>query len=233
MTPLVTRMRQMYGAHPLHLVLLLASFVVAGYAIHLLGLGTLWSSDVWWQSIAFWFVGAAVAHDLLLFPLYAAADRILVVTTRAQRRSRRPRSVPVVNFVRVPLLACGLVSLLFFPGVIRQGVGSYHRATGQTQEPFLRRWVILCAVILLCGLIAYVVARVVAARRPPREATPAPASSEPLPGGPPAESPRFGPTSALGGARAGGSAGDQGAAAPTSSARRPVDRPEPSHVICS
>lgn len=193
MTPLVNRIRQAYGAHPLQLLLLLASFAVAGYAVQQLGLAALWDPDHWWQSIAVWFVGAALAHDLVLFPLYAAADRILTtVTARAPRAGRRPPAVPLTNFVRVPLLACGLVSLLFFPGVIRQGAGSYNRATGQTQEPFLHRWIILCAVILLVGVLAYLVARVVASRRPPREVAPLPpkpdrpvlvaASSEPVPG---------------------------------------------------
>ena len=179
MTRLVTHVRRRYGAHPLQLALLLASFVVAGYVIYVLGLRALWNPDAWWQSIAVWFVGAAVLHDLLLFPLYAAADRVLVTFfARPQPAGRRVRTVPVINFVRVPLLACGLVSLLFFPGVIRQGVGSYHRATGQTQEPFLRRWVILCVVILLCGLAAYLVARVAAARRSPVGATVAQAATE-------------------------------------------------------
>ena len=30
-----------------------------------------------------WFAGAAVVHDLVLFPLYAAADRVLVTAAAA------------------------------------------------------------------------------------------------------------------------------------------------------
>jgi hypothetical protein len=175
MTPLVHRIRQAYGAHPLQLVLLLASFAIVGYAVQLVGLAALWDPDHWCQSIAVWFVGAALAHDLVLFPLYAAADRILVTfTARPPVPGNRPPAVPVTNYVRVPLLASGLVTLLFFPGVIRQGAGTYNRATGQTQQPFLHRWVILCAVILLLGVLAYLVARVRASRRPPPAITPLP-----------------------------------------------------------
>jgi len=163
----VLRVRRLYGAHPAHLLLLVLSFVLAAYAVQQLGFASLWNPDVWWQSIAVWFVGAAVAHDLVLFPLYAAADRVVTTTTRG-RSSARPARVPLVGFVRVPLLACALVTLLFFPGIVRQGGDSYTRATGQTQEPFLLRWVLLCAVFLLLGVLAYVVARMVAARRPPR-----------------------------------------------------------------
>lgn len=165
-SPLVTRVRQLYGAHPLQLLLILSSFVVVGYTLWLLGFTALWNPDTWWQSIAVWFVGAALAHDLLLFPVYAAADRILVAASRRQSiRDRRSPALPMINYVRVPLLAVGLITLLFFPGVIRQGAGSYNRATGQTQEPFLLRWVLLCAVILLVGLGIYLVARVRARRR--------------------------------------------------------------------
>jgi len=40
-----------------------------------LGPQALWNPFVWWQSIAVWFLAAIIAHDLVLFPLYALADR--------------------------------------------------------------------------------------------------------------------------------------------------------------
>lgn len=167
-SPLVVRARALYGAHPLQLVLILFGFAVVAYALSLLGFTALWNPDTWWQSIAVWFVGAALAHDLLLFPVYAFADRILVIATGRRRSARSSRSGPsLVNFVRVPLLAAGLITLLFFPGIIEQGAGAYNRATGQTQQPFLHRWVILCALILLSGLIAYLFARAAWKSRPP------------------------------------------------------------------
>ncbi len=180
MTPLAARTRRLYGAHPAQLALLVACFVVAGYALHLVGLPALWNPDTWWKSIAVWFVGAAVAHDLVLFPVYAGADRVLsALSARLARRGRRAPTVPVVNYLRVPLLACGLVTLMFLPGIIRQGSAAYTRATGQTQEPFLGRWLLLCAAILLVALVAYLVARrrapmVVEDPQAPRDA-PAPA----------------------------------------------------------
>ncbi|MER6924634.1 hypothetical protein ABT314_37830, partial [Streptomyces spiralis] len=53
---------------PLQLVLLACSFALAGYA----GV-RLFAGD--WFGVALWFVGAALLHDLVLLPLYAAADR--------------------------------------------------------------------------------------------------------------------------------------------------------------
>lgn len=56
---------------PLQLLLLAGSFALAGYA------GVRLLADDWF-GVALWFVGAAVVHDLVLLPLYAAADRALV-----------------------------------------------------------------------------------------------------------------------------------------------------------
>lgn len=167
-TRTVVRVRRLYGAHPLHLLLVLGSFAVVGYVLWRLGFAALWNPDSWWQSIAVWFVGAALAHDLVLFPAYAAADRIVVALT-SRRTARRRARVPMVNFVRVPLLAVGVLTLLFFPGVIEQGADSYYRATGQNQEPFLLRWLLLCAIVLGIGLICYLVARTRSARSPDPE----------------------------------------------------------------
>jgi hypothetical protein len=73
-----------------------------------------------------WFAVAVIGHDLILFPLYALADRLL----------RRPRSspddtdgapqhpsrrMPLTNYIRMPTLAAGLLLLMFLPGIIEQG----------------------------------------------------------------------------------------------------------------
>lgn len=169
--------RRTYGAHPAHLVLVVAGFVVAVYVVFVIGLSTLWNPDVWWQSIIVWFIAAAIVHDLVLFPAYATGDRVLTGVVKLIRRAggRRGREplVPVLNFIRIPVLAAGLVTLIFLPGIIAQGKASYLRATGQTQEPFLQRWLLLCLAILVLGAIAYAVT-VLVARSHPRVAPTAP-----------------------------------------------------------
>lgn len=152
---MLSRFRKFYGAHPLHLLALLASFALVGYVISVLGPAGLWNTDVWWQSILVWFVGAVVLHDLVLFPLYALADRSLA---RLVHRGRRGASrVPVVNYVRIPVLASGLLLLVFFPGIIAQGTDTYRAATGQTQDPFLGRWLLAVGVIFALSALAYAV----------------------------------------------------------------------------
>jgi len=44
---------------------------------------------------------------------------------------------------------------LFLPGIIRQGQKTYLAATGQTQEPFLVRWLLLTALFFATSAITY------------------------------------------------------------------------------
>jgi len=93
-----------------------------------------------------WFVGAAVLHDLVLFPLYSAADRGL---------ARLP--VRLRNHIRVPALGAGLTFLVFLPGIVRQGTESNIAATGLDQEPFLGRWVVLTLALFAVSAVVYAV----------------------------------------------------------------------------
>ncbi|HYQ63761.1 hypothetical protein [Actinophytocola sp.] len=44
---------------------------------------------------------------------------------------------------------------MFLPGIIRQGQKTYLAATGQTQEPFLVRWLLLTALFFATSAITY------------------------------------------------------------------------------
>src|SRR5687767_269320 len=94
--------------------------------------------------LGIWFVGAAIVHDLVLFPLYSAADRGL---------ARLP--VRVRNHVRVPALGAGLTFLVFLPGIVRQGTESNLAATGLDQEPFLLRWMLLTLALFTASAVVY------------------------------------------------------------------------------
>ena len=152
---MINRLRRFYGAHPVHLLLMIACFALLAYVIRVLGPSALWNPHVWWQSILVWFLGAVIAHDLVLFPLYALADRSL--NTAAKWMHHRPMqlAVPPTNYIRIPALASGLLLLLFFPGIVQQGQQTYLAATGQTQQPFLDRWLLLVAAMFALSAIAY------------------------------------------------------------------------------
>ncbi|SPM39134.1 membrane protein, partial [Mycobacterium numidiamassiliense] len=101
-----------------------------------------------------WFAAAVVAHDLVLFPRYALADRLLSVRTDRQP-SDNHRKVFVRNYIRVPAQGAGLTLLVFLPGIIDQGGPTYQAATGQTQQPFLGRWVLLTATMFAASAVSY------------------------------------------------------------------------------
>jgi hypothetical protein len=148
----LTRTARAYGASPLHLLALLASFAVAGYAVaHL-------ARESTFVRILIWFLAAVIGHDLILFPLYALADRSLTGALRALWPRRGTAAlVSPLNYFRVPLLGTGLLFLVFLPGIIRQGQATYHAATGQTQQPFLDRWLLLTAAMFALSALVYAI----------------------------------------------------------------------------
>jgi len=141
----MSALKRLYGAHPIHLVVVLGCLALAGYA----AFGT--RVNPGWMLMVIWFAAALLAHDLVLFPGYAAADRVLVGAF-----GRRG-----VNYVRVPLMGSALTFALFFPGIVRQGAQTYEAATGLTQEPYLARWLLLCAGMFAVSALALVVAAAV------------------------------------------------------------------------
>ncbi|MFD0268634.1 hypothetical protein ACFVGY_19010 [Streptomyces sp. NPDC127106] len=130
-----TAFRRRYGASPLHLLLVLASFALACYA----GLRLLQGDTL---GVAVWFVGAALLHDLVLLPLYAVTD--LAVQRVLGPRSGEGRPRVGVNYVRVPAFVSGVLLLVYWPLVLQQ-VGRYTITTGLPADVFLGRWLLITA----------------------------------------------------------------------------------------
>jgi hypothetical protein len=145
--------RRRYGAGPAHLVGLLFCFLVAGYAV------LRWLDSPSAVRLVVWFAGAVIGHDLVLFPLYSALDRV------AQRSlGSRVRRVPLINHVRVPLLLSGLLLLLWFPLVFNKPEPAYRAATGLDTSPYLNRWLLVSAVLFGASALIYAVRWVSASR---------------------------------------------------------------------
>ena len=162
------RFRSVYGSNPFHLLTLIAGFALFGYVLATVKPVTLWNPNAWWQSILVWFAAAIVAHDLVLFPIYAFVDRILVAGSRL--RPRTETSIPALNHVRIPVLGAALTLLVFLPGIIEQGGPAYRAATGQTQDGFLSRWLLLTAAMFAVSAVVYAIRLVLSRReKPPRD----------------------------------------------------------------
>lgn len=52
MRELTRRFGRYYGAHPLHLLTMLAGLALVGYIVATFKIATLWNPGTWWQSIA-------------------------------------------------------------------------------------------------------------------------------------------------------------------------------------
>lgn len=141
---MIGSLRRFYGAHPVHLLVVLACFALAAYVV------TFLRTDPTATGMLVWFVCCLVGHDLVLFPLYALAERL---GSRLGGKTR-PRAI---NYIRLPLFGVGGTLLLFLPGIIRQGATSYHAASGMTQEPFLGRWLLLCAAMCTISAACYLI----------------------------------------------------------------------------
>jgi hypothetical protein len=141
-----------------------ASIAVTGLAVK----GWLDEPAISIRYIVIWFVGAIVAHDLIVLPLYCALDRLVLA---ASRRGNRRRSVsgqsergaaelaatrsPGWVYVRIPLILSALLLLVFGAEILREGNATFHVASGHTQDAYLERYLIVVGALFLISGLAY------------------------------------------------------------------------------
>jgi hypothetical protein len=136
-----------YGAGPLHLLALLGSFALAGYA----AIRFVPANPI---GVAAWFVAGVVGHDLVLLPLYSLLDLGAAAVLR-----HRPASLPAgssINHLRVPVILSGLLFLMFLPLILRLPPGFEH-ITGRPVTPYLSHWLLVTAALFAGSalLLAY------------------------------------------------------------------------------
>ncbi|MFI7409506.1 hypothetical protein ACIBU0_12650 [Streptomyces sp. NPDC049627] len=139
---------------PFHLLLLVSSFALAGYA------GVRLLEDDWF-GVALWFVGSAVLHDLVLLPLYGTADQVLLRGCEAAGRRTW------VSYVRVPAALSLLLLLVWFPLISGRVADRYTSATGLSADGFAARWLLITALLFGGSAAVFVLRR----RRASKERT--------------------------------------------------------------
>jgi hypothetical protein len=145
------RFRADIGGDPLQVLVLLASFALAGYAFYRASSGPLP------LRMLIWFIAAIIGHDLILYPLYALADHSALVFSRKVRarvRTHQP-TVPVVNYIRIPLLLSGLLLLVFFGLITGQGNPSFRYASDHPYNNYLAHWLITVATLFGLSALLY------------------------------------------------------------------------------
>jgi hypothetical protein len=128
------------------LLLLAGSLAFAGYvADRVVNVPYAWMIGVF-------FVGAILAHDFVLFPFYALADRVI-----RSRAARSPDRVgpPWINHVRIPALLSGVLLVMFFPLVFGLGERTYRSATGLGTGPYLVRFLLVSGVLFAASGVLY------------------------------------------------------------------------------
>jgi hypothetical protein len=153
--------RYLYGENPLHLLAMLGCFALVGYVVSFV------YEDPSVPALLIWFVGAVIAHDLVLYPLYALADQPLVVARWARRRGddRRPPRVPAINHVRAPVLGSLVLGLIYLPTITRHGEDALRFTSGLDAAGIFRHWLLITAALFLGSAVVYAVRLGVAARR--------------------------------------------------------------------
>ncbi len=135
----MARFRALYGSTPLHLIALVASLAITFYV----ALRIAETSGA--VQIALWLVGAALVHDLVLFPLYTLLGLLA--------GGNRPRRA--TNHVRVPAMLSGLLFLMFVPLICSLAPDTYEEAAGLQPTPYLERWLAITAVLFLASGLLY------------------------------------------------------------------------------
>lgn len=144
--------RKLYGASPLHLLAVIASFAIAGY-----GFLRIFDSPAPESTLLF-FAFAIFAHDMIAFPLYSGlnliADRPLKGRDAEALEARR---VPPINYLRVPFILSAFCLVIFFPLILGLSADRYAASTGMDIDMFLGRWLGICGVLFLGSGIAYAI----------------------------------------------------------------------------
>jgi hypothetical protein len=160
----MTALRDRYGDGPLHLIAVVISLAIAGYAF------TQIARSPNPLSFAVFFTGAIVCHDLIAFPVYSLLDRIAGRATSASARSG------AVNYVRVPALLAALALVVWFPLILGLDTDSYRAATGTEPADYLGRWLALTGAVFMASGVVYALRRRSARDRGPTTGPPGPRS---------------------------------------------------------
>jgi hypothetical protein len=162
----VSTFRREYGSGPVHLLAILTSFAIAAYALwRVLDLVREPSR------IILWLLGAIVAHDLVLFPVYALLGAIAAGAIVPDARRSRLR-IAALNHLRVPALFAGLLLLVWFPLIAAKAPRTFMRATGQDVSVYFERWLLVTAVLFGASALLFALRVRTLARAAPDSGTP-------------------------------------------------------------
>jgi hypothetical protein len=146
-----------YGASPLHLLAHLAGFAIVAFALDRIFSG----GDV--KVLVIWYLGFAIAHDLVFVPAYTGLDRLFRAAIARLPFRRARTGIPVINYVRAPAVISALLLIIYLPLISRRNETWYFDLSGHYLAHYLLNWLLITAVLFLGSGLVYA-ARVVRAR---------------------------------------------------------------------
>jgi hypothetical protein len=141
------RFRYEYGAEPLHLIAVLASLGLAGYAVLRI------FDNPFTGRVLIWLAAAALLHDLVALPLYSALNKIAEGAAELAIQPR-VRMLIAYNHVRIPAGLSLLLLLAWFPLILRIDPENYEATTGIPPADYLERWLLISAAMFLISGIS-------------------------------------------------------------------------------
>lgn len=140
---------RLYGAGPRHLLAMLITLAFVGYG---------WARLVQngqGRMVLIWFVGAVLAHDLILFPLYRGAYEVARRATGVPEHGRA--RVPILLHLVVPAVISLLLLLVWVPLILQPGdsATTYGNITGVSSDPFLGRWALISVGLFVASALIY------------------------------------------------------------------------------
>jgi hypothetical protein len=137
---------------------------LVGFAIVALALDRIFSGgDV--KELLIWYLGFAIAHDLVFVPAYTGLDRLFRATMARLPLPART-GPPVINHVRAPVVISALLLIIYLPLISRRNDGWYFDLSGHHLTHYLRNWLLITAVLFVASGFIYAL-RVVRARMRP------------------------------------------------------------------
>ena len=137
-----------YGASPLHLLAHLVGFAIVAFALDRIFSG----GDV--KVLLLWYLGFAIAHDLVFVPAYTGLDRLFRATIA--RLPFRPRTgIPVINYVRAPAVISALLLMIYLPLISRRNEAWYFDLSGHYLTHYMRNWLLITAALFLVSGLIY------------------------------------------------------------------------------
>ena len=141
--------KKVYGESPLHLLGQLVAFGIAAYAFtQIIDVA---STDN--LSLAIWFLGGALLHDLLFVPIYLVLDLI----ARLGLQDHALRRVRAINHIRFPVAISGVMFFMFFPLILGKNEGIFERTAGEPNPDYFQRWLLITVVVFAVSALAYAV----------------------------------------------------------------------------